>query len=200
MLLAKKAETYTYTDYLAWPNDERYELIYGIPYNLAAPTRVHQEISGRLYTKIANYLEGKKCKVYYAPFDVRLFGKPAKALKKSPQQIENDKITTVVQPDISVFCDLTKLDDAGAIGAPDFVIEILSPSTREKDMSTKLLLYQKAEVKEYWIVDIDNQTIQVFLLQDDLRYHPGEKKYDCNDIIKVDTLESLEINLADIFY
>ncbi len=134
---------FTYRDYLHWPDDERWELIDGVAYNMSpAPNRIHQKISGELHRQIANYLIGKQCEVYAAPFDVRL---PATGEK-------NDEITTVVQPDITIVCDKSKLDKKGCKGSPDLVIEILSPYTAKKDMKEKHFLYEKFAVKEYWIV------------------------------------------------
>src|SRR6185295_13771701 len=107
-----------------------------------APSTKHQRIIGELYRMLGNFLEGKKCEVFVAPFDVRL----------SEHNASDFEVFNVVQPDISIFCDEKKIDEKGAKGAPDFVVEILSPSTSKKDLSRKLLLYQKFKVKEYWII------------------------------------------------
>ena len=124
-LEAATKETYTYGDYLSWPDEERWELIDGIPHSMSpAPSRVHQEISMELARQIANHLIGKNCRVYAAPFDVRL-----------PKGGEKDEqIETVVQPDLVVVCDESKLDERGCKGPPDLIIEILSPHTAAKDM------------------------------------------------------------------
>lgn len=153
---------YTYKDYLTWDDDKRWEIIEGKLYPLEfgddprnmspAPRRQHQKISGNLSRIIGNYLLGKTCEVYEAPFDVRF--------------VEEDFTETVLQPDISIFCDLNKLDDRGAKGAPDWIIEILSPTTEFRDKSIKAFLYQKHIVKEYWLVDPDKQVVVVYQLKD----------------------------------
>lgn len=158
---ALKTSGYTYADYLSWSDEERWELIHGIPYNMSpAPSRKHQEIAGEMYRQIANYLSNKKGNVYIAPFDVRL----------AENYADDHLIDTVVQPDLSIFCDSKKLDDKGAIGAPDWIIEILSPSTKDKDINTKLLLYQKYGVKEYWILDPDKDIVYTYTLDKTGKY------------------------------
>jgi len=138
----KCPDYFTYGDYSQWSEDERWELIDGQAYAMSAPSRRHQEIVLELGRQIANYLKGKSCKPYIAPFDVRL-----------PKNNEQDnKVDTVVQPDISVICDKNKLDDKGCRGAPDWIIEILSPSTATRDMDIKRQLYQQYGIKEYWII------------------------------------------------
>jgi len=181
---------FTYKDYLSWTSEnERWELINGIAYDMSpAPTRKHQELFGILYTEFHNYLKDKDCNVYAAPFDVRL-----------PVGLQTDnEINTVVQPDISVFCDKNKLDDKGAVGAPDLVIEILSPSTAVKDLREKFTLYEKVGVKEYWIVDPANGTLTVYILDKDGKY-PRGKVYAGEDKFQVGIFEDLEINIEDIF-
>ena len=152
--LAQKLEQrYTYREYLAWDEDERWELIDGIPYDMTpTPGRLHQKIAGNIYRKIADFLDDRPCEVYIAPFDVRL------PLAEEP----DEEITTVVQPDIVVVCDELKLDDAGCRGAPDLVVEVLSPSTARKDLKEKLNLYESRGVREYWIVNPDARTVMVF--------------------------------------
>ncbi|MFW6029628.1 MAG: Uma2 family endonuclease, partial [Halanaerobiales bacterium] len=134
---------YTYSDYLNWTDGKRYELINGQVYTMsAAPYRRHQSISGELFRQIANYLFDKKWDVYDAPFDVRL-----------PEGEEDkDEILTVVQPDIVVVCDEDKLDKRGCRGAPDLIIEIISPSSAGRDRKDKRDLYEKHGVREYWLV------------------------------------------------
>ena len=137
-------ELYTYADYLFWDDDGRYEIIDGIAYAMSSPTVRHQEISGELYGTIWEFLKGKPCRVFAAPFDVRLFPK------------DNGSDDTVVQPDVLVVCDESKLADGEACrGAPDFVVEVVSPSTKMIDKFIKKDLYCKAGVKEYWIIGID---------------------------------------------
>ena len=142
-----------------------------------------------LSRQLANFLEGKKCKVYPAPFAVRLFEKDG----DTPEDVD-----TMVEPDISVVCDHDKLDKHGCKGAPDLVVEVLSPSTRRHDRLIKLDLYQRAGVKEYWIVDPDSQSVQVFLQDDNssLRLH---EDYGREDIAKVNVLDGCFIELSKVF-
>jgi Uma2 family endonuclease len=132
-LAEKKGELFTYSDYLTWDDDERWELIDGVAYNMTpAPSRFHQQVYGDLYRQLANFFLNTSCKVYAAPFDVRL-----------PEMDDVDMSTrTIVQPDISVICDPSKLDERGCKGAPDLVVEILSPATARKDMKEKFLRYE----------------------------------------------------------
>ncbi len=157
-------EKYTYADYLTWPDGERWELIDGYAYNMSpARRRKHQDLLLEIARKFADYFDDRPCKVYVAPFDVRLV----------EDYSDDHLIENVVQPDISVFCDKKRLDEKGAIGAPDLVLEILSPSTAGKDIKTKLLLYQKYAVKEYWIVDPEQDTVEVIVLDAEGKYNPG---------------------------
>jgi len=144
---------YSYADYLTWVFEERIELIKGWIYKMSpAPKRIHQRISLKLTVQLDNFFEACDCQVYEAPFDVRL-----KKNKGSDSEID-----TVVQPDISVFCDLTKLDDRGAIDAPDLVVEITSDSTMKRDYNEKFNLYEENGVQEYWIVNPDSKSIEIF--------------------------------------
>lgn len=179
---------YTYEDILNWPEDELVELIDGRVYMWSTPTRRHETISRRLYLKLGNYLEGKTCEVYDAPFGVRLFEKKG----DKPYNVD-----TYVVPDIFVVCDPDKLDDNGCIGAPDLVIEILSPSTRQHDRLVKLNLYQRAGVKEYWIVDPDEKTVIVMTLEDGEHYAPTA--YSSNAVVPVSVLEDCKIDLKPVF-
>ena len=144
MPLPAPKDHYTFADCLTWGENERIEIINGEAVMMAPPSRTHQKISGELFRQIANFLEGKKCEVYAAPFAVRLFEKDG----DTPEDVD-----TIVEPDISVVCDHNKLDKHGCKGAPDLVMEILSPSTMRHDRFTKFNLYQRAGVREYWIVD-----------------------------------------------
>jgi Uma2 family endonuclease len=146
------SRSYTYADYLTWQFDERVELIRGKVVRMSpAPNTSHQSCSGNLYGIIWNYLQHKDCKVFNAPFDVRL--------PLPPEQQSNKNIDTIVQPDISIICDLSKLDIQGCQGAPDWIIEILSPSTAQKDLTDKFDLYQHAGVQEYWVVHPSEATV-----------------------------------------
>ncbi|ELA09320.1 hypothetical protein MOMA_02905 [Moraxella macacae 0408225] len=148
------SKEYTYTDYLKWQLKESIELIKGkISLMSPAPVRLHQKISMRLSAEMFYFLKQNPCEVYTAPFDVRLTNKDGKQ--------------SVVQPDISVICDKSKLDARGCVGAPDIVIEILSPSNHKKEMDAKFDLYQESGVKEYWIVEPRNQTVLMYVLEND---------------------------------
>lgn len=179
---------YTFADIQAGSEDEHIELIYGVPRAMATPNRIHQEISGELFGQLYDYLKGKKCKVYAAPFTVRLFEQDGDF---------SEDVDTVVIPDISVICDPDKLDDKGCKGAPDLIIEILSPSTQRHDRVTKFNLYQRAGVQEYWIVEPVNQSVQSFILQND-HYISNEFKT-AGEEIKVSVLEGCTIDLSQVF-
>jgi len=185
----KPENKFTYGDYVTWPDEERWELIDGYAYNMSpAPSRRHQEITRELVGPIFTFLVNKPCEVYFAPFDVRL-----------PKADEKDEdIEDVVQPDIVVICDKTKLDDKGCRGAPDLIIEILSPSTAAKDMKDKLSLYERHAVREYWIVHPVEKIISVFTLTKDKIYVRPEV-YTAEEKIKTAILEGLEIDLSMVF-
>lgn len=157
----KKDDKYTYGDYLTWPEDERWEIINGVAYDMTpAPSTSHQRILGELHKQFAIYLTDKECEVFFAPFDVRI-----------PYADEKDEqIKIVVQPDLIVICDKAKLDEKGCRGTPDLVMEILSPSTAPKDMKEKFSLYEKAGVREYWIVYPEERVISVFTLDAQGKY------------------------------
>ena len=158
--LRKPITIFTYADYRAWPDDERWELIDGEAYAMAAPGLAHQTVVGELFRQIANHLVDKPCRPFVAPFDVRL-----------PRGNEaDDDVTTVVQPDISVICDPAKLDERGCRGAPDWVIEVLSPSTAAKDQIQKLAAYERAGVAEVWLVHPTDHVISVYTLSADGGY------------------------------
>ena len=190
MALPAEKERYTFADVLTWPDDERAELIDGEVILMApAPSRGHQGISVELTRQLANYLEGKKCKAYHAPFDVRLFEKDG----DTPEDVD-----TVVEPDITIVCDTSKLDDRGCKGAPDMVVEILSPSTQRHDQLVKLGLYQRAGVREYWIVDPMNKTVRVMLL-DAGGVLQLREVYDRAGVAKVNVLDGCFIELSKVF-
>ena len=189
MALPAEKARYTFADVLTWEENERIEIINGEAVMMAPPSRAHQEISGALFAQLYNFLEGKKCRVYAAPFAVRLFERDGEA----PEDVD-----TMVEPDISVVCDSNKLDNHGCKGAPDLVIEILSPSTRRHDRLVKLRLYQRAGVREYWIVDPENKAVQVFL-QDgggSLKIH---EDYGWEDVAKVNVLNGCFVELSKVF-
>lgn len=190
---ALEGKEYTYADVLSWGEDVRAEIIDGELYMMAEPSRVHQEISGEIFRQLANFLREKQCRVYAAPFGVRLFEKPDASGKPVPP----DKVKTVVEPDISVICDREKLDDRGCKGAPDLIIEILSPTTKRYDRRKKFRLYEQAGVREYWIVDPETRTVCVFQL-DDGRYLMTDL-YAGRVSIPVGVLDGCSVDLSTVF-
>lgn len=188
MALPLKKESYTFADCLTWPENERIELIDGEAVMMSPPSTVHQKISGELFRQLANFLEGKKCEVFSAPFGVRLFEKDG----DNPENVD-----TMVEPDISVICDRDKLDRHGCKGAPDLIVEILSPSTQRRDRLIKLELYQRAGVREYWLVSPEEQTVQVLLFTNGLLL-PREL-YKKGDVAKVNVLEGCFLELEKVF-
>ena len=197
----KTDHKFTYKEYCSWPEDERWELIDGVAYDMSpAPSSRHQRISGYLYTELSNFLKPKSCEVFSAPFDV--------LLPIFPIEDEN-KINTVVQPDISVICDSTKIIEKGCLGAPDLIIEILSPSTSKKDLNEKFQLYEKHGVKEYWVVDPGNKYIQVFHLltegentgkyDDGTLVPPANWREDKNIIAKSLVLKGFTVDVKELF-
>lgn len=161
--LRKNDQHYTYKDYRQWPEDERWELIQGVAYSMGAPTLSHQGVSATLMAEIYLHLKGKPCQVFAAPTDV-LFP----LLKEQ----EEDEVDTVVQPDILVVCDPDKLRTKGIWGAPDLVVEILSPSTSRKDLREKFDLYQRAGVREYWVIEPAGRWMQQYSMGPDGQYAP----------------------------
>ncbi|PZP55155.1 MAG: hypothetical protein DI596_11795 [Azospira oryzae] len=151
----RDAARHTYGEYRRWPEEARYELIDGVAYAMApAPSRRHQEVLGELFRQVANALEGHPCRPFIAPFDVRL-----------PRAGEaDDEIDTVVQPDLSVVCDPRKLDDLGCRGAPDWIVEVLSPTTASHDHILKRAVYERAGVREYWLVHPVDRIVTVYRL------------------------------------
>ena len=152
----RKEKHYTYADYLTWPDDARYELIDGEAFLMApAPLIEHQEVAGDVYHQLRNQLDGKPCRPYIAPVDVRL-----------PRADEADAaIDTVVQPDVLVVCDPAKIDRRGVRGAPDWLLEVLSPSTAAHDQIAKRRTYERAGVREYWLVHPSDRTLTVYVLE-----------------------------------
>jgi Uma2 family endonuclease len=148
-------KVYTYADYFKWKLEERVELIKGKIFKMSpSPNLIHQRISSRIHTKLGSHLDGGKCEVFSAPFDVRL-----------PRKSKEDKdIITVVQPDICVVCNPAILDSKGCVGAPDIVVEILSPSNTKKELKYKYEVYEEAGVKEYWVVFPPEESIMMYTL------------------------------------
>ena len=158
MALPKTSDRrFTYADYLKWPDEERWELIDGEAYAMSpAPTISHQTAAGQLFRQIDEALDGAPCRALIAPVDVLL---------PTPDEAD-DHITTVVQPDILVVCDPTKITERNVRGAPDWIIEVLSPATARHDHLTKRALYERAGVREYWLVHPVDRVITVYVLKD----------------------------------
>lgn len=189
MPLLKKEKQYTYADYLSWSEDERWEIIDGVPYLHAAPSPTHQLVSGELHRQFANYLQGKTCKAYLAPFCVRLINGDEK---------QNEDIKKVVEPDITIVCDKSKIDEKGCSGTPDLIIEVMSPSSIKHDRVTKFNIYEKSGVKEYWIVEPEGKIISVFILQSNDRYGRPEI-YTEDGKITVSIFPDLVVDLDFVF-
>jgi len=189
MPLSKRERQYTYADYLTYPEGERWEIIDGVSYLQAAPSPIHQGILMELSKQIAVYLTGKPCRIYPAPFCVRL----PLGDEQNTREVKN-----VVEPDISIICDKSKIDDKGCNGAPDMVIEIISPSSIKTDRVVKFNLYEKAGIKEYWIVEPDQKLVSVFQLQKNGRFSRPEM-YTDEDIIEVSLFPDLAIELEAVF-
>jgi Uma2 family endonuclease len=184
------AGVYSYADYLKWQFDERVELLLGKLFPMAGPNTRHQRYSQRVSLQIGNYLTGKPCELFVAPFDVRLPDR----LKKP--KFDGD-IYTVVQPDLCVVCDPAKLDDRGCLGAPDLMIEILSPGNTKKEMDSKFRLYEAAGVREYWIIEPEDKFVLVYVLRDSefIGLRPATEETPLTSAV----LPGLRIDLAAVF-
>ena len=183
MGLALRTEKhYTYADYLQWPDDTRYELIDGEAFLMSpAPLVEHQEVAGEVFRQLANQLDGQPCRPYIAPVDVRL-----------PRKDEADAaIDTVVQPDVLVVCDPHKIDRRGVRGAPDWVLEVLSPSTAAHDQIAKRRTYERAGVREYWLVHPGDRTLTVYVLDNGQYGRP--EIYELKDATPIGVLPGVSI-------
>ena len=186
-----ETQRYTYADYLTWRDDRRRELINGFIHLTSAPSELHARLTHLMSWLMESFVRKRKrkCRIYHAPFDVRL---------PLNRETEDDKIYDVVQPDICVVCDLSKLDEKGCIGAPDLIVEVLSPSTLKYDWNYKFNLYEAAGVREYWIVDPIAKVVNAFLLQPDGKYDLGTV-YEYHQKAPVYIFEGLEIDLKELF-
>ena len=177
---------FTYSDYLTWDNHTRYELIDGIPYMMAPPSSRHQRIVGELHGQLWQFLKGKPCKVFLSPFGVRLNA--------------DSGDDHVVEPDIVVVCDKTKIDDRGCVGAPDLIIEVLSASNEAHDTVVKFNKYLWAGVREYWIVNPYSRSLSVHILRDGEYMTRAYLDTDAASAsIPVHVLDGCAINMADVF-
>jgi Uma2 family endonuclease len=183
---------YTYADYLKWQFDELVELIRGQVFRMSpAPNTAHQTCASNIHGVIWNHLRTKSCKVFTAPFDVRL---------KLPSQT-GEQIDTVVQPDLCVICDESKLDVRGCMGPPDWIIEILSESTAQKDLTDKFELYQEVGVREYWVVHPAEKTVLPYYLADSCLYAlPRPNPFTENEKIPVYVFKGFIIDAKEIFH
>jgi Uma2 family endonuclease len=179
---------YTYADYLRWTIEERLELIKGRIFRMSAPQRIHQRIVGNIYADIHQFLKGNPCQVFVAPFDVRLYRKST----------DDTDIMTVVQPDVCVICDPAKLDRRGCIGAPDIVVEVLSPGNNRKELKNKYEVYEDAGVKEYWIVHPEERTFFRYTLDSNGSFIPS-KLYVEQDSITTSILPGFNLLLEETF-
>jgi Uma2 family endonuclease len=177
---------FTYADYKAWElkEGERYELMHGIAYEMAGANTYHQRISREISRQIANYLDGKPCEVFSAPYDVRLFYK------------NDESDDTVVQPDVMIVCDKNKLGKEGCRGAPDFVAEILSPSNTASEMNRKFDLYLEAGVREYWVIDPEHKNVKAYSFNDNQIF---ARNYKSTDTVPVEVIPGLTIALEKVF-
>ncbi len=182
-------KTYTYADYLQWTFDDRLEILKGKLFKMTpAPNRFHQRLSGIIFKKLSLFLERQACHVYPAPFDVRLSRKNA----------ADETVTTVFQPDICVICDLTKLDDRGCVGAPDIVVEILSPGNNKKELRNKYEVYEEAGILEYWIIWPDSQSFLRYTLNELGKYVPS-RVLTLGDEVTTPILPGFILDLEEVF-
>jgi Uma2 family endonuclease len=184
----KPVHTYSYADYLTWPQEERWELFDGIPLMQAAPSWQHQSVFGEIFAQFHRYLQGKPCRVFASPFDVCL----------AEGHESDEDIRTVVQPDIAVVCDESKLRKTGYFGVPTLLVEVSSPATSRRDRVLKFNLYEKVGVQEYWIVEPDGKFINVFTLQENKRYGRPDT-YTDEDTLNVSVFPDLVIDVKAVF-
>lgn len=182
-------KTYSYADYLQWTFEDRLELIKGKIFKMTpAPASVHQRLSWVISGELYSYLKGKTCKAYTAPFDVRL---PRRDVN------EDKKIFTVVQPDVCIICDPSKIDARGCTGAPDIIVEILSPGNNQKEVRNKYEVYEESGVREYWLVSPQDKTFLIYTLVDG-RYLASRPLAE-GDLVTTPILPGFELNLQTVF-
>ncbi len=181
---------YTYADYLLWQFQERVELIKGRIRQMAAPNVRHQRISGTLFFELKHFLKSHRCDVFAAPFDVRL--------PLPTHRMKGNKMDTVVQPDLCIIRDREKLDEQGGIGAPDLIVEILSPGNSRKELRDKYELYQESGVTEYWVVFPSEQVLQRYILNAENIYQAQLPNVE-GDVVGITFLPGFALTVADIF-
>jgi Uma2 family endonuclease len=184
--------TYSYADYLTWKFEERLELIKGKIMLMAAPNVEHQRLSGRLSYRIQRFLEEKSCELFVAPFDVKLYD-------SQKSKLADKEVFTVVQPDLCVICDKTKLSKQGCEGAPDWVIEILSEGNNKKEMRIKYALYEENGVREYWLVYPSEQAVYQFVLNEPTQKYELAAMFSGDEVISSVLFSELKIDLGEVF-
>jgi Uma2 family endonuclease len=184
--------TYSYADYLTWKFEERLELIKGKIMLMAAPNVQHQRYSKRLALDIGNFFRNKQCELFIAPFDVKLYD-------SQKSQLADKEVFTVVQPDLCVICDKTKLSKQGSEGAPDWVIEILSEGNNKKELRIKYDLYEENGVCEYWLVYPSEQAVQQFVLNEQRQKYELAAMFSGDEMISPVLFPELQIDLAEVF-
>ena len=183
------SKKYSFADYLTWSFSERIELLKGLVFKMSpAPNTAHQRVSGELFVNFHSYFKNKTCQLFHAPFDVRL----------PKESASENEIFTVVQPDLCVICDPNKIDERGCIGAPDLVIEILSPGNTTKEMKNKFEIYEEAGVREYWLVEPNDKVVLIYILVN--AKYQGLAPVTEEDILKSTIFEGLEMPLKEIFF
>lgn len=184
------SKKYSYADYLLWKFEERIEILRGKIFKMSpAPSSSHQRYSITLLRYFFNYFQNNSCQIFHAPFDVRL---------PDSQKKNRDKdIFTVVQPDLCIICDKSKIDERGCVGAPDLIVEILSPGNTTKEMKNKFRLYEEAGVREYWLVEPNDRVIFVYVLREGI--YIGLAPFTEEDTLKSEIFDGLEMSVAEIF-
>ena len=181
---------YSYADYLTWNVDEFVELIKGRIFKMSpAPASKHQYVTGNLHGLLWNMFRKQDCQLFVAPFDVRL--------PKKESENADELIYTVLQPDICIICDSSKIDTRGCLGAPDFVIEVLSPYSAKRDLDEKFHAYEEAGVKEYWVINADSKVISIYLLEDNK--FKLSKHYDQSGLVPLHTFPGFTVGFDEVF-
>jgi len=196
------SKTYSYADYLLWQFDERIELLKGRIFKMSpAPNTNHQKLSNNISSMITWEMKSFGCQIFAAPFDVRLPISDdiniSKKYRNKAKKLPDGKIMTVVQPDICVICDDSKLDERGCVGAPDLVVEILSPGNTQREMKDKFEIYQEAGVLEYWLVEPNDEFVIVYQL--DKGIYIGSKPFTRDETVISKVLKGLTVAVNDIF-
>lgn len=182
-------KSYTYADYLLWKFDERVELIKGRIFKMSPASGTnHQKVSGYLYIELGIFLRKNSCQLFSAPFDVRL----------SRKSKENEKISTVLQPDLCIICDPNKIDQKGCLGAPDIVVEILSPGNNKKELENKFYVYEEALIKEYWIIHPNENTFFRYILNNENKFI-ADRLLTSGSFITTAVLPNFKLDLEEMF-